>query len=203
MANFVLAQIDEAITLFNSLIKHGAGNPRYQRNLQWLVKLRARASSKISKASALGTAGSHQVANRRKSREDREDRDDVELLGWRTRLIERASQNHKDRRNNHTTATTLDSHAKDASQHANELGMLATSATLPTVTPESTNGLLHDFWDPLLLQDIFELPPDQANVSMPGKFFPQRLTRYQAFLNNDYAWWDDAAIATDVSTARM
>lgn len=120
MGTFVLSQIDAAINLFTSLIRNGANTPRYNRNLQWLMKLRARASSKISKAS---TPQQHTNNNnpqqdndhdhnsdRHRSREDREESEDVELLGWRTRLIERAGQNHKTIRTIHFAPTPNGSH---------------------------------------------------------------------------------------------
>lgn len=91
MATFVLAQIDAAIGLFTSLTQHGASTPRYRRNLKWLLKLRARASSKISAASTAQNVDLKRDINRITS-EDREDGEDAELLGWRTKLIERAGQ---------------------------------------------------------------------------------------------------------------
>ncbi|KAK4937550.1 hypothetical protein LTR10_021842 [Elasticomyces elasticus] len=94
MATFAFEQIDAAICLFTSLTHHGGRTPHYQRNLQWLQKLRARASSKISAISTAQKDGLSQndgLAQRTGS-EDREDAEDIELLGWRTRLIERAGQ---------------------------------------------------------------------------------------------------------------
>ncbi len=98
MATFVLEQIDAAVSLFTSLTHHGGSTPRYRRNLQWLQKLRARASSKI--AMAASTAHTHRPdlrrdagAGQRTGSDDREEEaEDFELLGWRTRLIERAGR---------------------------------------------------------------------------------------------------------------
>lgn len=101
MANFALTQIDAAISLFTSLLQHGAHPPRYKRNLQWLLNLRTRAVSKISSVSALQRGNSRRDTDAtRQSNDvdgngDREDDEDIEFLGWRTRLIERAGQGHQ------------------------------------------------------------------------------------------------------------
>ena len=100
MATFALEQIDVAIALFTSLTQQGANTPRYRRNLQWLQKLRAKASQKISEASAAPELNPQRVFSRREGHEDFEEReyaDDVELLGWRTRLIERVGQDRPTR----------------------------------------------------------------------------------------------------------
>ena len=93
MAMFVLAQLDTSVSLFTSLIQHGASTPRYQRNLQWLLKLRARAAAKIEVAattfSTQGPTNSRRGTITDERRESRDDGEGIELLGWRTRLIER------------------------------------------------------------------------------------------------------------------
>ena len=98
MANFVLTQIDAAISLFTSLVQHGARTPRYKSNLQWLLNLRTRALSKLSEASVApgGLPQRHDALQQQSTVRDGdgngEQDEDVELLGWRTRLIERAGQ---------------------------------------------------------------------------------------------------------------
>lgn len=89
MATFALSQIDAAIGLFTSLTQHGAGTPRYNRNLRWLLKLRNRASSKIHTMASTRRNSDADASGENGSREDCED---VELLGWRTRLIERSDR---------------------------------------------------------------------------------------------------------------
>lgn len=186
MATFVIAQLDAAIDLFTSLIQHGANTPRYRRNLQWLLKLRVRALSKIPTASIAQDADSQRDAHRerQRSREDREDSEDVELLGWRTRLIERAGQDHQTIRTIHlhetptgsdgTNNSNLSPSAHNFGGAQGELGtanMMVPNSSLSLVTPDSTAELvrstskylfaradalqLQDFWDPMLLQDIF------------------------------------------------
>jgi hypothetical protein len=99
MAGFVLPQIDAAISLFTSLLAHGARSPRYKSNLQWLLNLRTKALFKVSEKSGapkdgqavqreVDSGGQTQGDNRHAAEND----EDVELLGWRTRLIERACQ---------------------------------------------------------------------------------------------------------------
>ncbi|KAI2816762.1 hypothetical protein CBS115989_6533 [Aspergillus niger] len=170
MATFALTQVDAAINLFTSLVQHGANTPRYCRNLQWPSKLRARASSKIATVST----ATQQVDSQRDhgdpdgqeiGREDREDSEDVELLGWRTTLIERAGQGRPTIRTIRLAETPTDSYesldVSNASPHGHPQGELGTGdnimmpgSSLPMVTPDSTNELLQDFWDPMLLQDI-------------------------------------------------
>ncbi|KAI2919210.1 hypothetical protein CBS147320_8664 [Aspergillus niger] len=170
MATFALTQVDAAINLFTSLAQHGANTPRYCRNLQWLSKLRARASSKIATVST----ATQQVDSQRDQgdpdgqeigREDREDSEDVELLGWRTRLIERAGQGRPTIRTIQLAETPTDayesldvSNASPPGHPQGELGIgnniMMPGSSLPMVTPDSTNDLLQDFWDPMLLQDI-------------------------------------------------
>ncbi|GLA46277.1 hypothetical protein AnigIFM63604_009749 [Aspergillus niger] len=170
MATFALTQVDAAINLFTSLVQHGANTPRYCRNLQWLSKLRARASSKIATVST----ATQQVDSQRDQgdpdgqeigREDREDSEDVELLGWRTRLIERAGQGRPTIRTIQLAETPTDayesldvSNASPPGHPQGELGIgnniMMPGSSLPMVTPDSTNDLLQDFWDPMLLQDI-------------------------------------------------
>jgi hypothetical protein len=156
MATFVLAQIDAAIDLFTSLTQHGTSTPRYHRNLQWLLKLRVRASSKISTmASTTAKADSQRDTDpdRRKGSEDRGEGEDVELIGWRTRLIERADR--LTIRTIHFATAPTDSRFTDTSnqppnQNYAELSqgqprlaeMIPPSILLPMVTPDSTNDLV-------------------------------------------------------------
>ncbi|KAF2153605.1 hypothetical protein K461DRAFT_278410 [Myriangium duriaei CBS 260.36] len=175
MAAFVLAQIDVAISLFTSLIQHGAGTPRYRRNLKWLQKLRIRASAKNSAAPHSGVLRPAGNAGQQSRRENREDGEDMDLLGWRTRLIERANQNPQ-----HRQITELNTTPNGDSSRvlSNDSGSITFDTSLPFTTPDSTNDFLHDFWDPMLLQDIFEAPDSQPNnMNSTG-----------------LAWWDDPGL---------
>ncbi|KAJ3549622.1 hypothetical protein NM208_g411 [Fusarium decemcellulare] len=189
MANFALTQIDAAISLFTSLLQHGAHTPRYKRNLQWLLNLRTRALSKVSSVSSSHKgnprrdADADRQGNNGVGGGDREDDEDVELLGWRTRLIERAGQGHQKTirtirlSETPTVSPHLDvaSTTRDVFHPQNQMGlpdMANLNPSLPAVNPDSTNDLLHDFWDPVLLQDVFGHSQDQ-----------------QSSLMN--TWWDD------------
>ena len=109
MAPFVLEKLDAAVRLFTALIQMGRSTPRYQRNLQWLIKLRARAASKITMASTAKRVSLPQDVGPDEQRgEEKEDGEDVELLGWRTRLIERVGQGHR-------TVRTIKPHIVDLS----------------------------------------------------------------------------------------
>lgn len=142
MATFVLAQIDAAIGLFTTLTRqHGADFPRYRRNLQWLMKLRARAAAKISKASPAQINTSlrdNDLDQRIGSDDSREDGEDVELLGWRTRLIERAGQGRQTVRTIHQAATPTGSQITNISnplQHRSEMPWPRISLPLETADP--------------------------------------------------------------------
>ncbi|KAK5094261.1 hypothetical protein LTS08_008681 [Lithohypha guttulata] len=183
MSAFILEQIDAAVGLFNSLIQHGAGTPRYRRNLEWLLKLRARGKAKIA---AVSTQKDRRRAQGQPASEEREEAEDVELLGWRTRLIERAGQNQKIIRTIRLAATTPTGSAitnlsnpppnVDEGSHYPDISLDPTIAGMPLVTPDSTNDLLQDFWEPMLLQNVFE--PMQHNAT--------------SSVNNSYPWWDDS-----------
>ncbi|KAK9350906.1 hypothetical protein V1523DRAFT_418316 [Lipomyces doorenjongii] len=154
MGTFVVAQIDAAIGLFTSLIQHGASTPRYHRNLQWLLKLRARASSKISMASTSKKVDLQNDAdlNRRRSGDDREDGEDVELVGWRTRLIERAGQDRQTIRTIRVATVPTGTHMTDISYPPSrknipegpqgQLETMTPSASLPIATPDSTDDIV-------------------------------------------------------------
>ncbi|KAJ9144638.1 Transcription factor [Pleurostoma richardsiae] len=197
MASFVLAQIDAAISLFTSLLQHGARTPRYKRNLQWLLNLRTRALSKISEASTADKGGPQRdAASDRQSNSgdgdgQKEHEEDVELLGWRTRLIERAGQGRrKTIKTIRLPETPTDSLFTDTASlplnedHFPDLmgtpGMAMPGASLPAGTLDSTDDILHGFWDPILLQDVFGLTQDQSNP----------------YTINRTTWWDDSSDAT-------
>lgn len=79
LAGLVLGQIDHSIKLYSSVLRDHA-TPSLVQNHQWLLRLRARALSKVEHAPPPPGDG-----------EDV----DVELLGWRTRLVERARGTHR------------------------------------------------------------------------------------------------------------
>lgn len=149
MSAFSLAQIDAAVGLFTSLTQHGATNPRYHRNLQWLTKLRVRASSKMSMAasSSAQRGNDPEVADTtgRSGSEGRED-EDLELLGWRTRLVERADRNRQTIKTIHPSPSSNTAQRKTAESFSyidgRQPGMTPNSTTLPTWTPDSTNDLV-------------------------------------------------------------
>lgn len=157
MSSFVLTQIDAAVELFVSLINHGGGTPRYRRNLQWLLKLRARASSRISATSAVRRSDSQQVVgqDRQRGSESGEDGEDVELLGWRTRLIERAGQDRQTIKTIPVTTGPADDYSAGVPDQSTDhrgaggaQGLPRTTETtmsgmsIPLATPDSTNGLV-------------------------------------------------------------
>lgn len=86
MATFALSQIDASITLYTSVVQSHA-SPRLAKNLQWLLRLRHRAHTKMNQNPP--DAAVEAMASMHTSNEEDED---IELLGWRTRLIHRATK---------------------------------------------------------------------------------------------------------------
>ncbi|KAL1410582.1 hypothetical protein Q8F55_004595 [Vanrija albida] len=74
LAGFAIGQVDHSIKLYSSVLRDHA-TPSLVQNHQWLLRLRQRALAKLEHAPP-GAGADDDV--------------DVELLGWRTRLIERA-----------------------------------------------------------------------------------------------------------------
>lgn len=86
LAEFALGQIDVASACYAELLRTTSSRTLMQ-NHEWLLRLRARCSSRmVQSADREGRASGTGVPSR-----DEED-GDVELLGWRTRLIERANR---------------------------------------------------------------------------------------------------------------
>lgn len=150
LASFVIAQIDAAISLFTSLLQHGARTPRYKSNLQWLLKLRTRALSKITEATI--DSGRQSTSGNREGHKEN-DEEDVELLGWRTRLIERMDQGRqKTIRTIHLAATPTDTQITDITDsplngnhfqnHLGTLDMAIPNTALPEVAPDPTNDIV-------------------------------------------------------------
>ena len=156
MSSFVLAQIDAAIELFVSVIKHGAATPRYQRNLQWLLKLRARAAAKIeSAASGRHSAAPVQGDSNPFRQQDSAEGEDLELLGWRTRLISRTGHERQTVQTIRVPATPTGSHTTafsnqnadpanvaDAEDQLRMAEMLTSNTSLPLSTADSTDELV-------------------------------------------------------------
>lgn len=135
MSSFVLAQIDAAIELFVSLIEHGGGTARYRSNHDWLTKLRGRAFNKVQAAAAsLSRSDGGGPQEAQQWRDDRQDGEDLELVGWRTRLIERADLDQQG-------SKAIDTVDETVSVHDNfQQSMMMPSASVQT--PNSTDGVV-------------------------------------------------------------
>ncbi|KAJ8113234.1 hypothetical protein OPT61_g4591 [Boeremia exigua] len=162
ISSFALTQIDAAINLFASLIENGGGTSRYRANLEWLKKLRARAFASLQAAAAGPSPDDPQHSNGSQSGFG----EDEELVGWRTRLIERAGQSqYKSRtiRLSESPGSTRDLLAEGSGRQSNLHGNVSwdqgSAASLAASVPPapthdwSTNDLLTGFWEPMLLQD--------------------------------------------------
>lgn len=142
MSSFAFTQIDAAITLFQSLIDNGGGTPRYRANLEWLKKLRARALASLQAAAAGPSPDDPQHINGSQGGEDEE------LVGWRTRLIERAGQSrpksHTIRLSESPGSTRLlpEGNGRQSQLHGNAIWNQGDAASLAgSVAPFPTNDL--------------------------------------------------------------
>lgn len=119
LAPLVIAQLDTSVYLFTSLIQHGASTPRYQRNLQSLLQLRALASSKFLSGTTSVQSSNNNGDGARQSSDsqahveaildDTNVNEGMELVGWRTRLVERVGQGRRTRTSNLATAPSSSS----------------------------------------------------------------------------------------------
>lgn len=98
LSDFALGLINTVIEAFTSAVQTGS-SPRLSTNLQWLVRLRRRCQDAIDK-SKFESVG-QQTTNDNSTfahlegdigeNSDQDDPDNFSLLGWRTRLIQRAA----------------------------------------------------------------------------------------------------------------
>ncbi|WVF69452.1 hypothetical protein IAT40_004229 [Kwoniella sp. CBS 6097] len=162
LANFAITQIDGAIRLMTLLSQSGASSQRPIKNLQWLHQLRARAVTKMG-ASQDEDNVLHEDANDSLQHNT----EDVEHLGWRTRLIEAGSKNKPTAKTIESAAsapptevptTVTYSHPFDYSEN--------TAFPFPDDAEPMTDPVLHQFWDPVLLQDFFNGPEDLSNSTV-------------------------------------
>nr|KIR83485.1 hypothetical protein I308_06147 [Cryptococcus tetragattii IND107] len=200
MATFALSQIDASITLYTSVVQSHA-SPRLAKNLQWLLRLRHRAHTKMNQnppdAEVEAMAAMH-TSN--------EEDEDIELLGWRTRLIHRATKGTQ-------KATTISPMAGSQAYHTPSPGtsvtqtitqalqqhfggdgaggggmpvdQLSSSSSNPIIT--STDLLLHQFWDPRMLHETFA-----GEQTLMGNVEPSSVN-----------WWDWDAIAGGASSSNQ
>ncbi|WWC88880.1 uncharacterized protein L201_003795 [Kwoniella dendrophila CBS 6074] len=168
LSAFAISQIDATIKLYTPLVQVGSSK-RILNNLRWLLRLRAQAGRKIEKSTSGMPSETHQETG-----EDSED-ENIELIGLKTRLIERASRGSQVSKTIFQTTPsasglTEDSpttHVHDTISKAVQDLLFNTGApgqNIPAVSnviadstdlsDTSTNDLLHQFWDPMMLQDV-------------------------------------------------
>ena len=168
LAGFALSQVDGAIALYTSVVQNG-GTSRLVKNLQWLLRLRGRAYSKMSRLANVSHSGPPGT-------EEPSDDEDIELIGWRTRLIERAGNGlQKATTISSTTPTAHFAQATPSPSTAvsqtialalqQHFGPISTdkpamidqpSADSSSLIDSSTDQLLHQFWDPMMMQEVPE-----------------------------------------------
>lgn len=170
LAGLVLGQIDHSIKLYSSVLRDHA-TPSLVQNHQWLLRLRARALSKVEHAPPPPGDGADV---------------DVELLGWRTRLVERARGTHRStnissrRDADGATPASVSAAVSPVNVPAAPIASLAPAPTIDQVLQQhfvatnsvlaplqaeessrvqadpSTDFFLHQFWDPTTLLESRE-----------------------------------------------
>lgn len=179
LAAFALSQVDSAIQLYTAVVQSGSST-RLVKNLQWLLRLRSRAWSRISRVPNNPNGDQNQLVSSEHS-----DDEDIELIGWRTRLIQRAGKGlQKATIVSQTTPTHTDPQATPSPNAAvNKTISLALqqhfglgserpiaqdqqSSTSSNPLDNATDQLLHQFWDPMMLQDIPETSSWNDPVSL-------------------------------------
>lgn len=164
LAAFALSLVDTAINL-HVAVSQGGSSPRLLKNLGWLIRLRSRAQAKMSKAVSgeLGTGTG--------TGDDTSEDEDAELIGWRTRLIQRA-----DKHGPHKATTIMSASPSNplqetpspnttlnmslALQQQLGIGSLDSSFGFAQVSEAShepageTDSMLRNFWDPMMMQDM-------------------------------------------------
>ncbi|WWC87429.1 uncharacterized protein L201_002318 [Kwoniella dendrophila CBS 6074] len=162
-----LGAMGQVISIYTETV-HSRAAPRLVQNLRWLLRLRQRATDRIEQ--------SQQQAQEGQNSPDSDTETDAGLLGWRTRFIERVGQGNQ-------KATSISTRSPAASIHtptrdieeviksipqaiqqhiASNLPEMASltgsSSASPCVQTNSTDQLLHQFWDPMMLtQDLNEV----------------------------------------------
>ncbi|KAE8543300.1 hypothetical protein D1P53_000002 [Cryptococcus gattii VGV] len=93
LATFALSQIEQAIHVYSVLIKQN-NSPSMVQNHDWLLRLQQRGARKIAQAAGMGGAnlssGVGSGSGGGEADAGGQEEEDRELLGWKTRLIERA-----------------------------------------------------------------------------------------------------------------
>ncbi|WOO78230.1 uncharacterized protein LOC62_02G001781 [Vanrija pseudolonga] len=171
MAPLALTLIDSTILLLSRLIVSWPST-RLAKNLKWLNRLRGRATAKLaSVTSNTGMPGDDQTANALPEDEEV----DVELVGWCTRLVERASSGSQ------VVRTILSKSAPSPNvlslpPDTDLASILDSILNTPSATnfsapstqaaDQSTDALLHEFWDPMLSILPPSVNPDLASDSV-------------------------------------
>ncbi|KAK6909911.1 hypothetical protein L486_00437 [Kwoniella mangroviensis CBS 10435] len=170
LVGFALSQVDSTIGLYTAVVQV-SHSKRILHNLRWLLRLRAQAIRKVQKSS--GEMGGTQPGA---DLGEESDDENVELIGLKTRLIERASRGTQTAKTILQVTPAASGITESPSNIINDTISLALQDILyssetsgqnaPTVSKEitsnndvndsSTNDLLHEFWDPMMLQDFSE-----------------------------------------------
>ncbi|RSH94924.1 hypothetical protein EHS25_000008 [Saitozyma podzolica] len=159
---YALSLVETTVKIYTTVVRH-RNSPRMMKNLQWLERLRLRIQSKLVQTpdSAVFEAVSAEDPGE----------DDIDLLGWKTRLIERAGQGSQTAK---TVGTQNGRGAAILRQSESPLqgagGMAMTQQEGPTGTDLSfgpfdfsEDALMNSFWDPSILQPGVSSEGDSLN----------------------------------------
>ncbi|KIS00216.1 hypothetical protein L804_02865 [Cryptococcus deuterogattii 2001/935-1] len=185
LATFALSQIEQAIHVYSVLIKQN-NSPSMVQNHDWLLRLQQRGARKIAQAAGMGgvnlSSGVGSGGGGGEGDAGGQEEEDRELLGWKTRLIERAgsgvhtavnisssinpagsvphrtpspdplTQNGGGNSGMTPAMHLLQQHFVPPFQSPPVSGMLGTTAQALGMD-NSTDLLLHQFWNPMMMAD--------------------------------------------------
>ncbi|OCF40873.1 hypothetical protein I317_05323 [Kwoniella heveanensis CBS 569] len=162
LANFAITQIDGAIRLMTLLIQSGASSQRPVKNLQWLHQLRARA---VAKMGASQDQESTLPTHVDETSDD--DSEDVELLGWRTRLIEAGSKSKPTAKTIESVPSAPPTEPPSAVPYSHPFDFSdPTAFSFPDDAEPMADPVLQQFWDPIILQDFFNPTEGRSSSSL-------------------------------------
>lgn len=143
LSGLVMGLLDQSIRLYSS-VQANYGTPSLQQNHQWLLRLRARAASKLLDSPP--------------AQETDDPRVDVELLGWQTRLIKRARETRVAPPQPTTSSTPPLAGCSTAPSIDQVLQQHFANVQGPQPAPGdmSTDLFLQQFWDPMTLLESRE-----------------------------------------------
>ena len=167
LAPLAMSLINSAISLYTSIVQ---SNPtgRLLKNLEWLLRLRQRASNRMS-----NLGGEDSIAAGDPDDED----EDIELLGWRTRLVSRIGKGVQTAititpTQSTTTPSPNTAMARTITQALQKHFVPEDKSTIPQATLSTEDGQPHDQATDILVSIdipyIIRAPAEQISYISSG-----------------------------------